>query len=116
MDDFETRISDMKEDVLENTAIGVNTITGNISLEKEKMLCFSVPYSNGWTLLVDGQETELFRTNLIFMGTVLSEGEHRIELRYETPWLKAGALISCVAFGLFLLMELLIFLKRRRFR
>ena len=50
------------------------------------------------------------------MGTVLSEGEHRIELRYETPWLKAGALISCVAFGLFLLMELLIFLKRRRFR
>ncbi len=89
-------LSAMKEDVLENEAVETNRITGTISLDEAKLLCLSVPYSEGWTAYVDGEEAELIRTNVMYMGLLLDAGEHTIELRYTTPYLKLGAVVNCV--------------------
>ena len=44
--------------------------------------------------MVDGNETKLYRANGMYMGIPLVAGEHRIELRYNTPGMKAGWIIS----------------------
>lgn len=94
MSGLEEAVASMKEDVLENVEISTNRITGNISLEQDKLLCFSVPYSEGWSLYVDGEKTDVLRTNVMYMGTFLTAGDHEIELRYCTPYLKLGLLLS----------------------
>lgn len=79
-------------------------VTGHITVTKPGKLAFSIPCEDGWTLLVDGKETEkqTFLDGLIAIS--LSEGEHKIELSYVTPGFQEGAVISGVAFLLFLLI------------
>lgn len=112
MTGLEEQVAAMKEDTLENVEISTNRITGKISLDTDKLLCFSIPYSKGWTLLVDGEETQLLQTNVMYMGVPLTAGEHTIELRYTTPYLKYGLLLSGVGFAAFIV--LLIYRKVRR--
>ncbi|MCD8342298.1 MAG: YfhO family protein [Clostridiales bacterium] len=96
MEGVEEYLSAMKEDVLEDEVVETNRITGTISLDESKLLCLSIPYSEGWTAYVDGEEAELIRTNVAYMGLLLDAGDHTIELRYTTPYLKIGAIVSCI--------------------
>ena len=104
----------MKEDVLEEVEILPNTITGKISLDEEKLLCLSVPYSKGWTAFVDGKEQELLKTNVMYMGLPLSAGEHTIELRYTTPYLKEGILLSGIGFIAFLTIIVVYAVRKKK--
>ena len=81
-------------------------MTGTISVSENKLLCLSIPWSEGWTAYVDGQEAELFPANTMYMGLALEAGDHTIELSYCTPGLKAGLCISAAALGCWLLLFL----------
>ena len=50
---------------------------------------------------IDGREVKLKQANIMFSGIQVSSGNHRVELRYRTPWLVPGILISIVGFILF---------------
>lgn len=82
------------EDVLENVQFTTNHISGTIDLDKTKFLCMSLPYSKGWTCYVDGQKTELLHANIAFSGLELQPGHHEIELKFCTPYLKLGVVLS----------------------
>ena len=56
------------------------------------MLVTSIPFSNGWTVLVDGEEVEKEKVNVGFIGVPLEAGEQVIEFVYDTPFLKIGLL------------------------
>ena len=111
MDFLRERVEILKENMLEQVNISENKISGTIALNKEKVLCLSVPYSSGWRCFIDGKEAELLQGNIMYMGVLVPEGTHRVELQYETPYLKAGLLISIVGFGLFVLF--LVFEKKK---
>lgn len=102
----------LKENSLENVEVLTNCVRGTISLEERKLLVFSVPYQNGWTAYVDGQETEIQKANLMYMGIWLEPGEHTIELRYRMPGMRIGVCVSVIAFAVFLF--LLLAARRRR--
>lgn len=78
------------------------SVKGYIDMQMPGKLVFSIPCEEGWTLYVDGKKTQMepFMESLI--GVTLSEGNHEIELHYETPGLKAGAAISAGAALMFL--------------
>lgn len=97
MTQYEEQAAKLAEDVMENEKIGTNSVSGTISLNEDKILCLSIPYSKGWTAYVDGEETELLQANTMCMAIPLGKGDHSIELRYETPGLKAGAILSGVS-------------------
>ena len=96
----------LQESVLEQVTFQTNQVTGTISLEKSKFLCLSVPYSSGWSAYVDGNQMPLYQANTMFMGLELDEGEHTIELRYQTPGLQTGLCISTTGFAAWLLYGL----------
>lgn len=94
MDNYGEEIHALQEDVLENVETNWRGITGTISTTRDKILCLSIPYSNGWTAYVDGQEAKLYQANTAFMAVELTPGEHEIELRYWTPGLTIGLCLS----------------------
>ena len=79
------------------------TIKGSIEVKEAGRLVFSIPYENGWTIYVDGKESESLDFKDAFLSVYLKEGTHTIELKYMTPGFEIGAIISGVAIGLFVL-------------
>lgn len=78
-------------------------IKGSIDVTEAGRLVLSIPKEEGWTLYVDGKETEILDFKETFISVYLEEGYHDIELWYMTPGLKMGAMISAACVGLFLL-------------
>lgn len=112
MGQYAQALQQRKEDVLENAVLGIDEITGEISLEKPKLLCLAVPYSHGWKAFVDGREARIYRVNEMYMALELQAGDHKIELVYHTPWLREGICVSVIV-----LMMILVYLviKKKMF-
>ena len=86
---------------------GTNSFSGHVKLDEKKYLCFSVPYSKGWRVYVNGEEKELVPTNTMFMSVLLDEGEYDVELKYVTPYLIEGTCATCLGLIIILLMVFL---------
>ena len=87
-------------------------IRGTIDVTKAGRLVFSIAKEDGWTLYVDGKETETEYFAEAFLSTNLTEGSHLIELRYETPGLRAGLMISLICVGAFVLTQVVVRKKK----
>lgn len=98
---YDEGIENLSKDVLENTLIGNDKITGTVDLQESKILCFTIPYSEGWTAYVDGVEQPVLKANIMNVAIEVPEGSHQIELRYRTPNLRLGLVMSL--FGLVLI-------------
>lgn len=78
-------------------------IEGKIQVQNAGRLILSVPADEGWTLYVDGKETEIEPFADALVGVHLEKGSYTIKLCYTTPGLKVGAGISLGAVILFLI-------------
>ncbi|MGN0631751.1 MAG: YfhO family protein [Ruminococcus sp.] len=76
--------------------------TADITADKDNLAFFSVPYDEGFTAEVNGSETEIVKADAGFMAVPIQKGENHIVFRYETPGLKAGAVISVAGAVIFI--------------
>ncbi|MCR4615473.1 MAG: YfhO family protein [Clostridiales bacterium] len=104
LSEFEGRSADWKEAVkhAQNTActevhIDQNTVTAVSDGEKTRLIYFSIPHDRGWKAYVNGKQTEIYTVNGGMMGIVVGSGQSNIRFVYQTPGLKAGAVISGIA-------------------
>lgn len=114
---FSKHIAARKQTSLENVEIKTDLIKGTIKLDKPQILCLSIPYSKGFTAFVDGKETELMRVNVKNMALALDSGEHKIELRYSTPYLKVSFMLSvaaCTCFVAVYAFDMIMTAKKKR--
>lgn len=87
-------------------------LSGTVTALRDGLFYTSVPYEPGWTATVDGEEVALAETFDPSATTVrltdaviafpLSAGTHTVTLRYRTPGLTLGCIISAIsllAFG-----------------
>ena len=85
------------------------SIQGKIISTKDKSkLLFTIPYEKGWTVYVDGKESDYECLYETFIGISLTEGEHEVELVYKMPGIKAGFLVCGVGIvftGMYLYFE-----------
>lgn len=91
-------------------------IRGTIEVKDAGRLIFSIAKEDGWTLYVDGKEVETEFFAEAFMSTHLEEGTHEIELRYETPGLRVGFMISMACVGAFVVTQVLLRSVKKRSR
>ena len=69
-----------------------------ISLKKDNLVFFSVPFDEGWSATVNGQEAQIEQVSVGFMAVKVPAGEdNRIVFTYMTPGLKKGALTSAAS-------------------
>ena len=76
----------LTENRLENIYYKNNYLKGDIKSNKDGLLYLSVPYSKGWTIKIDGKETEFTKANSAFIGVPITKGSHVIEMTYVTPY------------------------------
>ncbi len=80
-----------------------STIEGEIEVGQNQMIFTSIPYNEGYTVKVDGKETELTSLKTkengkdvdVFLTIMAEPGRHAIEISYMPPGFMAG-LVMCV--------------------
>ena len=101
----------LEQQQLEHVTVSDNQVRGNISLDDDKLLCLTLPYSEGWSAYVDGTKTEILRADTMYMAIEVPAGNHQIRFQYVTPYLKTGSVLSMI--GLATVIALVFFDKRR---
>jgi hypothetical protein len=59
-----------------------------------------VYYPAGWKAFVDGQETEIFRTNYILRSVVVPAGTHEVVFRFDPATYRTGWILSNAAWAI----------------
>ncbi|MGZ3426757.1 MAG: YfhO family protein, partial [Polyangia bacterium] len=54
-------------------------------------------FADGWSATVDGAPAPILRADLVVRAVPLGAGTHTVAMRYRTPGLRSGALVSLVA-------------------
>ena len=101
MDKYGEYVDELSKEHMNNVIFDANKVSGEIDLDEDRYLVLSIPYSNGWTGKVDGQEVELLRANEHHTSIKLNKGHHTIELNYCTPGIKLGIVLEVIGFVLF---------------
>ena len=114
MDAVSSEVSALSANALENIQVGTNTVSGTISVDAEKMLFLSIPWSQGWSATVDGEPVELIQADTAFMAIDLSAGTHDVVLTYRTPGLDLG--LALTGAGLLVAVGLVVVYERRAHR
>ncbi len=102
MDAFLDAFRTLNEQTMEIDVFSDTKIEGHIDVKKAGNLLLSIPKEDGFTVYVDGVETESRAFMDSLMEVPLSKGRHRITLRYQTEGLKEGAALSAGSLALFL--------------
>lgn len=115
MDDYVSQINERNAESLQNVSTDTNNeISGDVNVSSDKVMVFSVPYSSGWKAYVDGKETPLFRANTMYMGINLTKGTHKVVLRYNSPGLHLGMIVSAVGIIIFIILAVVSRKKKRK--
>ena len=72
--------------------------TAEVTLDRENLVFYSVPYDEGWSATVDGKKAEIVKANVGFMAVRVPEGTHTIRFNYKTPGMTAGWMITLSGF------------------
>ena len=99
-------------DEISSLTFAENKISLETSLKERQFVRFSMPYSKGWKIFIDGRETKSYRCDIAFIGTFVESGNHSMTLKYSTPFLSIGLAMSLL--GLIILTALCFYLKSRR--
>ena len=90
--------------------------SATISLTKENLVFFSVPYDSGWSATVNGKPATIAKVDIGFMAVECPAGFDSIRFNYMTPGLKTGGEITAVsiaALALYLVLYNVLRKKRK---
>lgn len=82
-----------------STRFGADRIECSVTASQPSTLLITTPWSEGWSATVDGEPAEVGVADVAFMKVDVLAGNHEVVLRYTTPGLLAGAIISGLAAG-----------------
>ena len=82
------------------------SLKGTISCDQDGWMFTSIPYDEGWNILVDGKEQKPEKILDAFVGIWLSAGTHTVTMEYTPKGLISGAIISGVSVVLLALIAL----------
>lgn len=80
-----------------------NGVVIQARLESDGYLFYSGNYLPYWKAYVDGNETPVERCDISMRAVRLSRGEHRITMKYDSPWFRLGTYLClgcCAVVGL----------------
>ena len=79
-------------------------LIGTVDSDQDGIVLLAIPYEKGWSLKVDGEETETFRADYGLTGFYSLAGSHNFVLEFTPPLLKAGIGVSLGSLVVFLVL------------
>ena len=109
-------IKDINENIngIEITSIENDSIKGTINIKNnDSYLVTSIPYDKGYKVLIDNKLTSHEEVNEGFIGLPITKGEHKIEIKYTSPYLNIGKILSIIGTISFVVI-LIIDIKKKK--
>ena len=75
---------------------GSSKITGKVEAENDSYVITSIPYDEGFSVMVDDEEVNAEIVNSAFVGFRVPAGSHKIEISYNSPGKLLGILVSII--------------------
>ena len=94
MDAYLQQAEALQANAAEDVRVSGKRISATVDIPDSRILQIAVPYSIGWNCHIDGKEADILRSDGLYMAVIVPEGRHEIVLRYKTPYLRAGLIIS----------------------
>ena len=100
MEEYENDIKELKESDFKISEYGNGYMSGTVNSKRNGVLQFATMYNQGWRVYVDGKEVNTLISNNYFLGINITSGEHTIYMKYTTPYLYIGIIISFIGIGI----------------
>lgn len=94
---FSVEATNSEKNIVNTDSFSTNSISLTAYMKEPAFIRFSLPYSKGWKIFIDGKKAETYRCNAAFLGTFIDSGKHSVVLKYHTPFLFVGGAISLAA-------------------
>lgn len=89
-----------------NTPQKDSEISGWVTSQESGYAVFKIPYENGWKIYLDGEEQEIKKADLGFLGIEVPAGSHRLQLEFTPPLQAEGLKASGIFWVLFFVFVL----------
>lgn len=96
MDEFTQVYQAVSEASVTDLNIVKNKVTGTYTTDTDSTVMLTIPYSDGWTVSVDGKKAPYSRLGDTFIGIDLTAGTHEISMKYSTLHKNAGVAASAL--------------------
>ena len=100
---YQEVVDQLAQSQMTEVEVSGNTVKGKINAKEDGVLLLTIPYDEGWNILVDGKETAFSKVGGALIGVDLSAGEHTISMKYTPPGLWIGSAVSLICCLLLLL-------------
>lgn len=111
-DKIKNVINSIDKFIIDKDKTGGDYIIGDINVSQDKYFQLSVPYDEGFEILVDGKKQNYQKSDLSFIGFDIKKGNHKIEIKYTSPLLKEGMVVSM--FGIISFVSIFWFERKRK--
>jgi uncharacterized membrane protein YfhO len=114
-DNYLAHVNELKKDGFSVSKFSENNIIGSVTVDKAKILFFSIPFDEGWSTKLNGSEAKLYRINAGLTGLILEKGKNEVELSFEPRLKNKGKMISLASvFILIALLGMGFFMKKKK--
>lgn len=100
---FEKVYEALSDEMLNVYEYGDDYLKGSIELSEASKVLLTVPSANGWTIYVDGKETEPDTYRDLFYVFDLEKGNHEIMMEYRTPGWNTGFVVSVASCAIYII-------------
>lgn len=87
-------------------------LTGSIHADADGMVMLAIPFENGWSVSLNGEEQKLVKGDYGFIAFQVNRGDYELDVRYDAPMFREGVIISLVSWVLFVV----IWIRVRKFK
>jgi uncharacterized membrane protein YfhO len=102
----------LSESLLDEEVFKDTYIKGTIEAKEDGIMMTSIPAKDGFTVYVDGEETDFDAIGDAFIGVPLKAGTHTVEFKYMTPYFKEG--LACSLCGVFIFVVICVVEQMRK--
>ena len=68
IDDLAADVDNLKQDAFQISSFRQNSIKGTLTLPRDKLLLFTIPFDKGWKVFDNGKEVVMEQVNIGFSG------------------------------------------------
>ncbi len=101
---YKNMVESLSDEQLDVTSYDSTSLNGTITAKESGLLFLTIPYSEGWNALVDGEKAEIIPVNDALMAIKLNAGKHDIRIEYTPHGFKAGVCITCTSVVVIILL------------
>jgi uncharacterized membrane protein YfhO len=114
IEELSADVDSLKQEAFQVSFFSQNNIKGTITLQRSKLLFFTIPFDEDWKVFDNGKEITMEQANIGFTGLLLPAGTHNLELRFVPAAVPVGIIISIISLLLTLLLIVLQVRKNKK--